>query len=171
MGVGLKPYDPEGSTLHKKSAKWRLDGSLAHRCSLASPLGEARKQKTGHQSRGGTTAWEGWGNRLVFVARTHTSTFLCSLIPLSRRRLDCARAFKRPHEGISERTTLSRRPKLTMSAGTQYHNGRRYRDGPHLRGAARVTIGESSASSNIEIHGKGAPNEPLTSLLPSHHTR
>ena len=79
MGVGFKPYDPEGSTLHEKSAKGRLDGSLAHRCSLASPLGEARKQKTGHQSRGGTTAWEGWSNRIVFVARTHTH--LPSLLP------------------------------------------------------------------------------------------
>jgi len=39
MGVGLKPFEPEGSTLHRGKVRW---GGLVvltmHRCSLASPL-------------------------------------------------------------------------------------------------------------------------------------
>ena len=68
-GVGLKPYDLEGSSLHIIGAGRRLDRSLAHRCPLlASPLGGPRKGSTFQKSiPQGNTALEKQAHMVGFL--------------------------------------------------------------------------------------------------------
>ena len=82
MGVGFKPYDPGGSAFFlflKKSAKRRLDGSLAHRCLLASPLGATKLKK--QPTRGNKTQKNGYN--YIYALSSSLPLFLPPSLSLS----------------------------------------------------------------------------------------